>query len=106
MAHALPADWQDVISRVSGWLAIATTQLDQHESEFVLRFPIVEMAPSDTSALDGRLTELPRLLAPIDAAAAEADAAACEPETALRQVARRSETLRLRLAEKVGRAIG
>src|SRR4051812_9865548 len=86
MAHALPSDWQDVIARVSGWLADATTQLDRHESEFVLRFPTTETPVRDTSALNERLAELPRLLAPLATAAAEADAAAREPETALRDV--------------------
>ena len=106
MAHALPPDWQDVVTRVSGWLAGASTQLDRHENEFLLRFPTSDMSSADTSALADRLAELPRQLAPLESAVADADAAARESEMALRDLARGSETLRLRLAEWVGRAIG
>jgi hypothetical protein len=106
MPTALPADWQDIVARVSGWLDGAAAQLDRHESEFAARFPIREGAPIDISSLDERVRELPRRLAPLETAVQEADAAALESETALRNLARGSETLRLRLAEWVGRAIG
>jgi hypothetical protein len=106
MAHVLPPDWQDVVTRVSGWLADATSELDRHEKEFVLRFPGAALPPADTSALAERLAELPRRLAPLEAAITEADGAASAAEAGLRDVARGSETLRLRLADRVGRAIG
>ena len=85
MPHVLPPDWQDVVSRVSGWLDDATAQLDRHESAFLLRFPTSDVTPPDTSALVERLRELPRRLAPLEAAALEADAAARESEAALRR---------------------
>ncbi len=107
MPHVLPADWQDVVRRVSGWLDDATTKLDRHENEFLLRFPTDGVAkPPEPSSLADRLRELPRLMQPLDAIAAEADAAGRESETTLRDLARGSESLRLRLADWVGRAIG
>jgi hypothetical protein len=106
MAHVLPPDWQDVVTRVSRWLVDATLELDRHEKEFVARFPAAELTPADTSALADRLADLPRRLAPLEAATTEADGGAIASESALRDLTRRSETLRLRLAEWVGRAIG
>jgi hypothetical protein len=106
MAHILPPDWQDVVNRVSSWLEDATSELERHEKEFVLRFPAAELPPADTSALADRLADLPRRLAPLEAATAETDGTANSSEAALRDLARRSETLRLRLAERAGRAIG
>jgi hypothetical protein len=106
MAQVLPPDWQDVVNRVSSWLADATLELDRHEKEFVSRFAADALTLADTSALASRLADLPRRLAPLEAATTEADSAASASESALRELARRSETLRLRLAERVGRAIG
>jgi hypothetical protein len=105
MPHVLPDDWQDVVTRVSSWLDDATVQLDRHENEFLLRFPTNETPPPDTSSLAERLRELPRQLTPLEAVALEAEAASRESEAGLRDLARGSETLRLRLAEWVGRAI-
>jgi hypothetical protein len=106
MPTVLPPDWQDIVARVSDWLDGAAAQLDRHETEFSSRFPAREASPVDTSALEERVRELPRQLAPLETAVQEADAAALESDTALRNLARGSETLRLRLAEWVGRAIG
>ncbi len=107
MPHVLPADWQDVVRRVSGWLDDATTKLDGHENAFLLRFPTDGATKQpENSSLSERLRDLPRLMQPLDALAAEADAGSQESETALRDLAHGSESLRLRLADWVGRAIG
>jgi hypothetical protein len=88
----------------------ATTKLDRHEADFQARFPIAAREPEGQArsdqALTTRLNELPKKLAPLDALVATADAEASEIETALRDFGRRSESIRLRLAEGVGRAIG
>lgn len=106
MPHAIPSDWHDVVHRVSAWLEDATSRLDRHESDFTLRFPTPENPPATGNKdFADRLSALPRKLEPIDALGQDADAAAHEAEGVLRDLARRSETLRLRLADWVGRAI-
>jgi hypothetical protein len=106
MPHALPADWQDVVARVSDWLDDQSAQLDRRENAFLLRFPLTEAPLTDSSPLEGRIRALPAQLTPLESIVHVADAATGEPETALRDLARASESLRLRLADWVGRAIG
>ena len=107
MPHVLTDDWQDVVRRVSGWLDNATAALDRHESAFLLRFPTDQSAKTfEPDPLAERLQDLPRLSQALDRVAAEADPVAAESETPLRELARSSETMRLKLARWVGRAIG
>lgn len=106
MPHVLPPDWQDVVRRVSGWLDDACVKLDRHETEFQTKFALPAAPPTlDADALVARLRELPKKLEPLEATAAAADSIANEADEPLRDLARRSQTLRLRLAEGIGRAI-
>jgi len=107
MPIAIPSDWHDIVQRVSSWLDDASARRDRHESEFILRFPSdAEVKPTSNAHLAERLAELPRTLEPLEALARETDELAAAAESELRSQARSSETLRLRLAEWVGRAIG
>jgi len=106
MSHAIPSDWNDVVRRVSGWLNDATARLDTHESDFVLRFPTTTAPTANGSVhLASQLAQLPGTLKPIDQLVQVADDAAAEPEGSLCDLARRSEGLRLKLVDWVGRAI-
>lgn len=90
MPHVLPSDWQDVIARVRGLLDESAAANDHREREFLVRFPVDAPGLAD---LELGAAEVPPLPGEVD----EADAVAAE--TALREFAKRSETLRMKLSE-------
>ncbi len=101
MASILPPDWQDLLGRVSTWLEAASVQADARELAFRARLGEDMMVRPDLrTPIDERL----RQIASFMPAASEDD---CEiTESSLRGLIARSESLRLALAEGVGRAIG
>jgi hypothetical protein len=102
MSNFLPPDWKDVLRQAGDWLGDAGRTADQRERDFAERFPETPTAPR--SEIDtARLRELAARMRALEAAAAEAEAAAVAEETQLRQRVERSESLRLRLAERSGR---
>lgn len=99
MAETLPADWRDVLLRVRGWLAETTAQADRREEAFRAKFEAEsDPAPATLAFRPRPLTEP---LAPLARAAHEVDASADAVETGLREIVRRSQTLRLQLASLV-----
>lgn len=99
MAETLPADWRDVLLRVRGWLAETSAQADRREEAFRAKFESdPEVAPMVLAFRPRPLTDP---LAPLARAAHDVDASADAVETGLREIVRRSQTLRLHLASLV-----
>jgi hypothetical protein len=103
MSNFLPADWKESLKQVAEWLDAAGRAADQRERAFAERFPPASgssRSEPDTS----RLRELTARMRALESAAGEADEFALAEETQLRERVERSESLRLRLAERVGKA--
>lgn len=103
MATVLPADWQDILNRVRGWLETTLADADQREASFRERF-IAEEPPDAPPEFPS--SDLASKMRALEVATRPADEAALASEEELRQCIERSESLRLRLATRVGRAIG
>jgi hypothetical protein len=100
MSNFLPSNWKDVLRQIGSWLEDAGRTAEERERDFAERFPATPAAPSpepDTS----RLRELAARMRALEASAAEAEGAALGEETELRQRVERSESLRLRLANRL-----
>src|SRR5687768_16059221 len=101
MATILPSNWREMLERVRSWLEHTAAEADRRQEDFRDRCECAVGLPSmGETTMHGR--ELLLKMQPLDAAAAEADAAAEACEGGLREMTQRSETLRRRLAERVG----
>ena len=101
MSNFLPSDWKDVLRQIGSWLDEAGRTAEVRERDFAERFPATPAVPRpelDTA----QLGELAARMRSLEASAAEAEGTAVAEETQLRQRVERSETLRLRLAERLG----
>jgi hypothetical protein len=100
MSNFLPSDWKDVLGQIGVWLDDTGRTADQRERDFAERFPATPAEPRPE--LDAaRLNELAARMRSLQESAAEAEGAAVGEETQLWQRVERSETLRLRLAERL-----
>jgi hypothetical protein len=100
MSNFLPSDWKDVLGQVGAWFDEAGRTADRRERDFAERFPATPAEPR-TELDTARLSELAARMRSLQASAAEAEEAAVGEETQLRKRVERSETLRLRLAERL-----
>jgi hypothetical protein len=106
MTPFLPTDWKDVLRRVDTWLTQTAESAAQREREFEEHFRGAGIPACQSEGRQECLPHVAAKMTPLKALADDAEAAAVLEETALRERVQRSESLRLKLAERVGRAIG
>jgi hypothetical protein len=106
MTPFLPTDWKDVLRRVDSWLTQTAESAAQRERAFEERFRGAGIPACQPESKEDSLPPLAAKMTPLKSLADEAEVAAVLEETALRERVQRSESLRLKLAERVGRAIG
>lgn len=103
MATVLPPEWKSTLTSFNEWLNQTSVELDARDRAFRDRFPVETERP----AANGITEREPRLAGPeFEAVVQAAETEALEADAALRGLVGRAESLRLRLAEGVGRAIG
>lgn len=104
MATILPEDWRTRLEEAHTWLERSAAEADHREQAFRERCATAEAVVAEVTPTS--LRGLPAKMQSLESTAAEADAAAEACESHLREIVRRSEELRRRLAAEVGRAIG
>lgn len=87
--YVLPSDWQDVVARVRVWLDETSAANDQRERDFVVRFPQDAAGIAELDLGTSQVPALPEI----------EDGDALAAESALRDFSRRSEALRMKLAD-------
>jgi hypothetical protein len=104
MPSQIPAEFNAGVQRAFQAIDELRSRLDRHEAEFSEAFPLKPPFASPASVeLAERLDRLPKAIDAMQSAVTAAEADSVTVDDVLRNLSRRSESLRRRLGEKLGR---